>query len=312
VINREYGDSVFINKKYVKWGLNIMNIKNKIFDIMVMLIILFTMLLCIVPLLHVIAISVSSNRAIISQKVLLFPVEFNLQAYKYILQDNTMIRSLFFTVEITILYTLVSMVMTICAAYPLTKKRLKGRSYFLFIIVFTMYFSGGLIPDYLLIKELNLINKVGSLILPGMISVFNLIVLKTFFSVSIPESIEESAYIEGCNDIQILVSVILPLSMPVLATVSLFYAVARWNGFTDALFYITDPKKSLLQMKLYQIVNNNLSPEIAMQEGVTSFNVTEESLKASSIVYTTLPILIVYPWLQKYFVTGIMIGAIKG
>jgi putative aldouronate transport system permease protein len=203
------------------------------------------------------------------------------------------------------------MIMTILAAYPLSKKRLKGRNIFLLIIVITMYFGGGLIPNYILVKGLNLRNTIWSLILPGMLSSFNMIILKTFFTSSIPDSLEESAYLDGCGDFRVLIKIILPLSMPVLATLSLFYAVARWNGFMDALMYIDKPKLYPLQLKLWQIVYNNMTTEA--QEGSTTIQqVTSEGLKAACVVFATLPILLLYPWLQKYFVQGVMIGAVKG
>ena len=178
------------------------------------------------------------------------------------------------------------------------------------VIIITMYFSGGIIPDYLLIKNLHMLNKIWCLILPGAISAYNMIILKSFFQ-EIPESIEESAYIDGANDLIILIKVILPLSGPVLATISLFYAVGRWNYFQDALFYITKPSLYTLQLKLYNIVKLNRALDVSAVEGISGTNMPE-SVKAAVIVFATLPILIVYPWLQRYFIKGVMIGGIKG
>lgn len=285
---------------------------DRIFDMIVVTIVLIATVLCILPFLHVAAISLSSNSAIINGKVWLWPVELDLQTYIDIFRDKYMTGSLFFTVQLTTIYTLISMFMTIIAAYPLTQKRLRGRRVFLLLIIFTMFFNGGIIPDYILMKNLNLINTMWALILPQMISAFNLIILKTFFN-SIPDSLVESARLDGCSDVGVLFRIILPLSTPVLATLSLFYAVTKWNSFQDALFYITEPRLYPIQLKLYQIVKNNLAVDMAVQEGTgTTTNLLPESLKSACVMFATIPIVLVYPWLQKYFVKGVMLGAIKG
>ncbi|NOV04756.1 ABC transporter permease subunit [Paenibacillus sp. LMG 31457] len=280
-------------------------------DISIILFITVVSITCLVPFLYMIALSLSSNDAIISQKVALWPVDFTFETYKTILSDVEMIYTLGYTIVLTIVYTLVCMFLTICAAYPLTKKRLKGRSFFLTILVFTMYFSGGLIPSYMLVKNLDLMNTVWSLILPGAMSVFNLIILKTFFA-SLPESLEESASIDGCSELGILVRIVLPLSLPSIATLSLFYAVDRWNGFQDALFYITNKNLYPMQLKLYQIITANQQLDTQQGEGSVGAYIVPESLKAASVMFATVPILVVYPKLQKYFVDGVMTGAIKG
>lgn len=285
---------------------------DRTFDMIVVTIVLIATVLCILPFLHVAAISLSSNSAIIKGKVWLWPVELDLQTYSDIFRDKYMTGSLFFTVQLTTIYTLLSMFMTIIAAYPLTQKRLRGRRVFLLLIIFTMFFNGGIIPDYILMKNLNLINTMWALILPQMISAFNLIILKTFFN-SIPDSLVESARLDGCSDLGVLFWIILPLSTPVLATLSLFYAVTKWNSFQDALFYITEPRLYPIQLKLYQIVKNNLAVDMAVQEGTgTTTNLLPESLKSACVMFATIPIVLVYPWLQKYFIKGVMIGAIKG
>jgi len=286
-------------------------LKSKIFDTVLNIIVFFSVLVCLIPMLYVASISLSSNTAILARKVYIWPVGLNFDSYKVVFADKTMIRSLLFTVVLTLGYTVMSMFMTILMAYPLSKKGLKGRNFFLLMVVITMYFSGGMIPDYILIKNLGLLNKVGALLFPTLISAFNMIVLKTFFS-NLPESLEESALIDGANYLTILVRIVLPLSLPVLATLSLFYAVGRWNYFTDSLLYITDSKLYPIQLKLYQIVYNNLQPEISAIEGSLSSNLLPESLKAASVMFCTIPILLVYPWLQKHFVSGIMIGSLKG
>jgi putative aldouronate transport system permease protein len=283
----------------------------RISDFIIMLIIGVAILLCLLPFVHIIAISLSSKQAVMSNAVTFFPVELDLHAYQIVFADSRMLWSMGLTIVLTVSYTLVCMVMTIAAAYPLTKDRLKGKTVFMMLIVFTMFFSGGLIPDYLLVKELGLLDSMFALILPGAVSAFNLIILRTFF-LSIPASLEESAYIDGSSHIGTLIRIVLPLSLPVLATLSLFYAVHRWNGFMDALFYITNSELYPIQLKLYQIVMNSMVTELTAQEGATQTDVVPEGLKAASIMFATTPILIVYPWLQRYFVSGVMIGAVKG
>lgn len=269
-------------------------------------------LLCLAPFIHITAISLSSARAIMSGEVSLIPVEMNWNAYKQVFSDMSMIRSLGFTVMMTGLFTVLCMLMSITAAYPLAKTKLKGRKLVMFIIVITMFFSGGIIPEYMLVRNLNLLDSIWALVLPGLISPFYLIILITFFQ-NIPDSLEESAEIDGSSHFRTLVGIIVPLSLPVIATLSLFYAVGRWNGFTDTLMYMTSPEMYPLQLKLYQLVQNNMVSELMQMEGASGQSMLQpESLKAASVIFATVPILIVYPWLQRYFVSGVMLGAVKG
>ncbi|WP_248924208.1 carbohydrate ABC transporter permease [Paenibacillus hamazuiensis] len=284
---------------------------NRAFDAVNITLLSLCLVLCLAPFLHIAAISLSSNRPILSGEVTLFPIEWSVQAYERVIGDATMLRSLGFTIILTALYTAICMAMTIAAAYPLTKTELKGRKFVMYMIVITMFFSGGIIPEYILVKQLNLLNTVWSMILPLMINPFYMIILITFFQ-SIPKSLEESAELDGCSYFRMLTRIVLPLSMPVLATLSLFYAVNRWNGFMDTLFYITDPKLYPLQLKLYQLIMNSMAADLLQMEGSRIVEIVPESLKAANIMFATVPILIVYPWLQKHFVSGIMVGSVKG
>ncbi|MNO41652.1 L-arabinose transport system permease protein AraQ [compost metagenome] len=284
---------------------------NRIFDIVNITLVALFVLFCLAPFLHIIAVSLSSNRAITSGEVTLFPIEVNWNAYIQVFSDNAMIRSLIFSVILTVATTVLCMLFTIAAAYPLTKKNLKGRKIFMYLIVVTMFFSGGIIPEYLLIRDLKMIDSVWSLILPGLVSPFNLIILISFFN-NIPPSLEESAEIDGSSHFHTLMRIVLPLSMPVMATLALFYAVGRWNGFQDALMYINSPELYPLQLKLFQMVQNNMVSELTQLEGANRTALTPESLKAATVIFATVPILVVYPWLQKYFVSGVMLGAVKG
>ena len=262
---------------------------------------------------NVAAISLSGKSAILRGSVSFWPVDFELTAYKALFADASMTRSLLFTVLITLAYTLFAMILTILMAYPLTKKRLKGRKFFNFLALFTMYFSGGTIPIYLNIKELGLLDTPWSLILPGMLSTYNMIILKSFFT-SLPDSLEEAATIDGANDFQILILVVLPLSMASLATLTLFYAVGKWNSFQDALYYIRNKAYQPLQLKLYHLIKGSQAVDVAAMEGGSSTVATSisESIEPASIIFATLPILVVYPFVQRYFVAGVTIGAIKG
>ena len=282
-------------------------------QIILALIILIVSLTCVLPFINVAAISLSSKSAILRGDVTFWPVEFETTAYNAIFSDPTMIRSLVFTIIITVVYTLFSMILTILMAYPLTKKRLKGRKFFNFLALFTMYFSGGTIPLYLNIKELGLLDTPWALILPGMLSTYNMIILKSFFT-ALPDSLEEAATIDGANDFQILLRIVLPLSMASLATLTLFYAVGKWNSFQDALYYIQNKAYQPLQLKLYHIIKGSQAVDIAAMEGGSSAvaSSVSESIEPASIIFATLPILIVYPFVQRYFVAGVTIGAVKG
>lgn len=270
-------------------------------------------LVCTLPFVNVIAISFSSKSAILRGQVAFWPVDFNLKAYEMIFRDKSMFTSLWFTVKITVIYTALSMILTILTAFPLTMKRLKGRGFFMVFIVITMYFSGGTIPLYLNVKELGLLDNMWALILPGLISTFNVIILKNFFS-SLPYELNEAAYIDGANDFQVLLRVYLPLSFSSMATLSLFYAVGKWNSFSDALYYITSRDLQPLQLKLYNLIKGSQAVEISVQEGNANNLAADvtESIESATIIFATLPILVVYPFVQRYFVQGVTMGAVKG
>ena len=235
------------------------------------------------------------------------------KAYQVIVGDGTMWDSLWLTVKITVIYTVMAMLMTILMAFPLSMKRLKGRRWFMLFIVFTMYFSGGTIPIYLNIKELGLYNTEWALIIPGLISTFNIIILKNFFT-ALPFELNEAAYIDGANDFQILVRIYLPLSLSSLATLALFYAVGKWNSFSDALYFIDNTKLYPLQYKLYNIMKEGQSVEVSVQEGNANDlgKDISKSIESATIIFATLPILVVYPFVQRYFVAGVTLGAVKG
>jgi len=223
--------------------------------------------------------------------------------------DAKYIWSIAWTAILAVVFTVVSMLMTVLCAYPLIYDNLKGKAFFNTVIILTMYFNAGAIPSYLLIKDLNLLNTPMVLIIPGCLSVFNMIIMRSFFY-GIPDSLRESAQIDGAGFLQVLVKIYLPLSTPVIATLSLFYAVGRWNGFSDALMYMNNRKFYPIQLLLYNILNNMMQVEVATQEGFSAPGLSE-TLKAATVIFATVPILLVYPWLQKYFISGVTLGAVK-
>lgn len=286
------------------------NKKDLIVDILIYLILTALALTCILPFIHVFSKSVSAESYVIANKVFLLPKEFTLGAYEKIFADKSILRSMYVSIVVTVLFTILGLAITVCAAYPLSRKHLKGRGFFSFIFLFTMYFGGGMIPEYLLMSQLNLLDTWSVLILPLAFSAYNLLIMKTSFEHSISDSLIESAVIDGASHFKILRSIILPLSKPILATIALFYAVGRWNAYQDALFYIkknTDLRP--LQLKLYYLVV--AASESFQLENVSVTLTNPEVLKASCIMFATIPIICIYPFVQKYFVQGTMIGAVK-
>ncbi len=280
-------------------------------DMIIAAVCLLLMFICLVPLINVMARSLSSTDALIKNEVLLWPKGWNLDAYKTVLSDSKYTWSLQWTTILTVICTLVSMAMTVMCAYPLTYDNLKGKRFLNGFIILTMYFSAGIIPNYLLLKTLGMLDKPSVLILPNCLSVFNMIILRSFFY-GIPESLRESAEIDGAGPIRILVRIYLPLSTSVLATLALFYAVGRWNGFSDALMYMSKRREYYpIQLLLYNILQNTTSIEVATQEGFFPTGIAE-TLKMATVMFATIPILLVYPWLQRYFIAGVTIGAVKG
>ena len=284
---------------------------SKIGDIIIVLICIILIFICLLPMLNVLARSLSDTKYLIRNEVTLIPKGLNIEAYKTVLTRPAYIHSLWYTALLTIGCTVLSLTMTILCAYPLTYDHLKGRKFLNIFILFTMYFSAGMIPHYVMLKQLGFLEKIWVLIIPNCLSVYNMIILRSSFY-GIPESLREAAEIDGAGPVRILVQIYLPLSKPVLATLCLFYAVGRWNGFSDALMYIkTNRDLYPIQLYLYNILQNSGGGEGAAQEGFSMPGLSE-TLKMASVMFATVPILLVYPWLQRYFVSGVTIGAVKG
>jgi putative aldouronate transport system permease protein len=286
--------------------------KKKVGDTIIALVCLLVIGICLFPMLNLLARSLSDPMAIINRQVSFIPVNPTLDSYRYVFRDPSFSRSMLWTILLTAICTVVSLAITILCAFPLIYNNLKGKGIINTIIIFTMYFSAGTIPNYILIKSLGLLNNPLVLILPNCLSVFNMIILRSFFY-GVPESLKESAELDGANPFTVLMRIYLPLSTAVLATLALFYAVGRWNGFSDALLYLTRADFHPIQLKLYNIINNLSSIEVATQEGIAGgVPAASDGMKAAAVMFATVPILVVYPWLQRYFITGVTIGAVKG
>lgn len=285
--------------------------QDRIFDIVNVGLMFLLLIIFIWPLWFVLIASFSDPISVASGSVLIWPKGFNLGAYKELFRRNDIWISYLNSIFYTGVGTLVNMVFTVCAAYPLSRKEFAIRNHVMVFLLITMYFGGGLIPMYLLIKGLGLIDSRLCLILNGALSVYNMLIVRNYFMNSIPSALREAAMLDGANSGQYLVSVVLPLSKPVLAVVCLYYAVGRWNSYYDALIYITSPEKYPLQLVLRDILGNvTASSESAstIEEKVK----LAQMLKYSSIIAAMVPVLMLYPMIQKYFVKGVMIGAVKG
>lgn len=279
----------------------------RVFNVALLIIIIIVTLY---PFANIIAQSFSSESFINAGKVNLVPRGFNIATYQVIMQDSTFWRNYANTVIYTVVATIISMVLTTTFAYALAKHDLKGRTFFIGIAVFTMFFSGGLIPNYILVSKLGMINTIWAIVLPGAISVYNLLIMKSFFE-GFPTELEEAAQIDGLNTYGIFLRVVLPLSKAVLATMILFYAVGNWNSWFSAFIYMD--KKELFPVTLY--LRNMIAGATGGTEiGGNADNMAQiaANVKSVTMVLTVLPILVIYPFVQKYFVSGVMLGSVKG
>ncbi|WP_194542903.1 carbohydrate ABC transporter permease [Paenibacillus sp. JZ16] len=267
-----------------------------------------------VPLIYILSSSVSSPQAVVSGKVWLFPVDFTLDGYKAVFQNPQIgvgyMNSLFYTV----VGTAINVSLTIMFGYPLAKRTLYGRHFFMIVLVITMMFDGGLIPYYLLVKDLQLLDTRWAMILPGAMGVIQVIVARTFFQTTIPDELSEAAELDGCSDIRFILSIVLPLSKPIIAVMTLMYAVGHWNAYFDALIFLRSPDLFPLQIILRNVlILNTVDPSMmANVDQVQAQQGLKDLLKYSLIVVASAPVLIIYPFVQKHFVKGVMIGSLKG
>ena len=285
--------------------------KNKLMDTVVWLIVILMTLCCLLPLLNTLAISFSNNSAVNANQVGILPVGFTLSSYKKLLEDNQFWRSAWISVLRVVLGTGLNMLMLILLAYPLSrsKNRFASRDIYMKLIIFAMLFNGGLIPGYIIVSKLHLLNTIWALVLPGAVPVFNVILLMNFMK-GLPEALEEAAVIDGASEWTILTRVVLPISKPGLATMALFCIVNHWNDYFQGLIYMRTPSKYPLQTYIQQLTID-VSQITDTQQLIYFMTISTRTLNAAKIVVATVPLLVIYPFLQRYFVTGIVIGAVK-
>ncbi len=270
-------------------------------------------LVTVLPFLYVLAGSFATERELTEKAFFIIPTTFSTNAYKYIARTGDVFKGLKNSIIVTLVGTVVNMFFTTTLAYPLSRSYLKGRNFFINMVIITMLFSGGMVPSYLVVSGLKLTNTFWALWLPGAVSAFNMIIVKNFFQ-GIPKELEEAARVDGSSDIGIFLKIILPLSKPTIASVSLFYAVGHWNSYFGAMLYISDKKKEVIQIALRRIIflaggiNTDGTP---IDWGLLG-QPPEKAVKMATTVVATIPILLVYPFIQKYFTKGVMVGAVKG
>lgn len=272
----------------------------------------FVAIITVVPFLYVVSMSFTSDTALGSIGVKLIPAELSLTAYKYLFQNpNSLLQAYGVTIFVTVMGTFLSTMLAIFFAYPLSKKNLPGRKGIMLYILFSMMFSGGIIPFYLVVRGIGLGNSIWALILPSCWSSWNMILMRNFFN-AVPDSLEESAKLDGANDIQVLFKIVIPLSKSIIATIALFFAVGFWNSWYNALLFIDDSAKQPLMMFLKKIMETkNVGSSLIGSSSVSDLPASE-SLRMATVVVCTLPILCSYPFVQKYFVKGVMVGSVKG
>ena len=278
------------------------------FQIVLSIFFILVILAVLLPIINIVATSFSGRESIAMGKVGLLPVDFTTSAYKMVFRDKSMLRSLAFSITLMLVKTVVSMLLTILAAYPLSKRNLPGSRTIMLMITITMYFSAGMIPNYLLVKQLHLINTFWVLVIPAAITPFNLIILRSFF-MSINSSLFDAAYIDGCTEMQTLRMIAIPLSKAAILTLSLFYAVSRWNSVSDIILYVQNTKFYTLQYKLKLMLDTINLPYDEMD--AEAREIVAENFKAACIVFTMIPVLVIYPFVQKYFRQGVMVGGVK-
>ena len=289
------------------------SLENRIVDTLVLILCVCIFVICILPLINVLALSFSGKEAAIAGKVSLWPVDFTLDSYKYLLQENRFFLSFWMSVKRVFLGVIINMILTVLMAYPLSleTRQFPSRDRYMWLLIFTMLFNGGVVPWYFFIRSLGMLDSIWALVLPGAVPVFNVILVINFFR-NIPKAIKESAQLDGIGPLGMLIQIYIPLAKPAIATVSLFSIVNHWNSFFDGMLLMNTPEKMPLQtyiqslvIRISDITQSGLSAEqLADRMSQRTFN-------ASKIVVSTIPILLIYPFLQKYFVTGITLGSVK-
>lgn len=290
------------------------SLPDKIFNVVITILTLFFTVICAYPIIYVISASFSNPQDLFAGRVWLFPVNVTFKGYSAVFEYKDVWIGYANSVFYTVFGTLINIVMTVLCAYPLSRKDLKYQRPIIMMFTFTMLFNAGMIPNYLLIRDLGLLNTRWALLLPGAISVYNMIIVRTFFQSNIPDELLESARLDGCSDITFLLKIVLPLSGSVIAVITLYYAVGHWNQYFNAIMYLTDKNTYPLQVFLRNILLKNSINDVSAGSvaNETERTYLNELLKYSLIVVASVPLLIIYPFIQKHFVKGVMIGAVKG
>jgi len=284
-----------------------------VFDVINYALLVIILILVMYPLYFILIASVSDPNYTSSGQIWFFPKGISLGGYAKLLKETRVWIGYRNTIFYTVAGTAVNLLLTLPTAYALASKRFMPRNFVMFIFIFTMFFNGGLIPTYLVVRDLRLINTVWAMILPSALSVWNLVIARTYFASSIPDEIEDAAFIDGCTNTRLFVNIILPVSKPIVAAVALFYAVGHWNTYFDALIYLSKEKYYPLQLFLREfLIQSQMTSMLGDQSNWAQRVMQTEFLKYSTVVVSTLPILVLYPFLQKYFVKGVMLGSIKG
>lgn len=298
------------NKNHIK-----LSRADKIYYAVINFILLLFFLIILLPLINVVVSSFSDAHAVNQGRVLFWPVDFTLEGYKAVFEYKGIWRSYANTFLYTILGTAVNLAMTLTAAYPLARRGLPFKKPVIALFMFTMFFGGGTIPNYLLIRNLHMMNTIWAMVIPGAISVYNMIIARTFFQ-NIPSDIEEAARIDGCSDIRYFFEILLPLSKTVIAVLGLYYAVGHWNDYFTAFLYLSDNSKMPLQITLRAILIKNTFTETMTttinEEALLNNQALQDLLKYSLIIVASVPVLVVYPFVKKFFLKGVMLGAVKG
>ncbi len=289
-------------------------LSDRIVGIVIYAVLSVVLLVVLYPLVFVASASISNPLTVLRGEMWLLPKELSFVGYERIFANREILTGYGNTIFYTAIGTALNIVMTVLASYPLSRKDFAGRHAITAFIVFTMFFSGGLIPTYLLVKNLGLVNTMWALIVPGAVSVWNIIIMRTFFQTSIPNEIQESAAIDGCSNVQTLWRIVLPLSMPIIAVMILFYGVGHWNSYFNALIYLNDRELYPLQLFLREILIKSEVDQMAgsMNASTQTYLMETEAIKYAIVLVANVPVLLLYPFLQKYFVKGMMIGALKG
>jgi len=287
---------------------------DKVFSVVNYLFLLLILAIVLYPMVFVLSASVTEPEILLKGELRLLPKGFTLDSYRRVLNNQDIMRGYLNTIKYTVIGTTVNVLMTILAAYPLSRRDFVGRNVITALMVFTMFFSGGMIPTFLVVKGVGLYNTMWALILPSAVSVWNITIMRTYLQTSIPHEIQEAAMIDGCSNMDILVRIVLPLSVPIILVTIMFYAIGHWNSYFSALMYLTDRAKYPLQVVIREILLQSNLGDMAtyVDEGVIRQMMLAEGIKYAVIVVANLPVFLIYPFIQKYFTKGIMLGGLKG